>query len=169
MACRVTSMTSLTPTGTANAADLVDATYPFLLRGGTATQRNKIYEIYLGGLAVVTSPTLMKLALSSIVGTGTNSLSTGQKDAPVDTSTAALAAPALVGNTNATLKPQRSTSLHLHDLSFNAWGGFVLRQFPPGQEPVIIGASANTGEVTVSANTGGTPGLLGGNMVYESL
>jgi hypothetical protein len=169
MANRITSVTTITPTATADGANLVDATYPFLLRGGSATQKNVIKEFYLGGQASVTSPIIAIASMDSTVGTGTNSNGTGQTDAPLDAATAALAAPALTGNSNATVKPIRSSSLHLHNLSFNAWGGIVLRQFPPGQEIVLVGASANTGELSVSAFTGGTMGPFGAHMIYESL
>lgn len=169
MARRITSVTSITPTATADTTNLVDATYPFLLRGGSATQRNLVYEIYFGGLATVTSPTIMLAAMDSTVGTGSNTNGTGQTDSPLDASTAALAAPALTGNSNATNKPQRSSTLHLHNLAFNAWGGVLLRNFPPGQEIVLIGASASTGELSVSCFTGGTPGLMGAHIVYESM
>jgi hypothetical protein len=169
MANRIVSVTTITPTATADTTNLVDATYPFLLRGGSGTQRNIVKEIYLGGQASVTSPIIAVAGMSSQVGTGGNSNGTGQNDSPLDASTAALAAPALTGNTNATNKPQRSSTLKLHNLSFNAWGGIVLRQFPPGQEIILIGASASTGELTVSAFTGGTMGALGAHMVYESL
>jgi hypothetical protein len=172
MSKRITSVTTITPTATADTTNLVDATYPFLLRGGSATQRNIIYEFYLGGQATVTSPIFAIAALSSTVGTGTNTNGTGQTDAALDATTVALAAPALTGNSNATVKPQRSATIHLHNLSFNAWGGIVLRQFPPTQEIILIGAAAAGagvgGELTVSAFTGGTMGPFGCHMIYES-
>lgn len=168
MAKRITSVTTQTPTATADTTNLVDATYPFLLRGGSTTQINTIFELFVGGQASSTTPTLMIGAMDSTVGTGTNTNGTGETDAPLNAGTAALAAPAITGNSNATTKPQRSSTLHLHNLSFNAFGGIVKLGFPPGQEIVLVGNAANTGEFSLSAFTGGTPGPLGAHMVYES-
>jgi hypothetical protein len=170
MARRITAMTTLTPTSTADTTNLVDATYPFLLRGGSATQRNDVYEITLSGQAAATAPTIMLVALSSQVGTGGNTLGAGQTDAPTDSATAALPAAALTGNSNATNKPQRSATLHLHNMSLNAYGGIARVGSASSDRSIITiaGASANLGEITVSAFTGGTPGLIGGHMIYES-
>jgi len=124
MAKRSVSITTITPTATAGAATvLADATYPALVQGGSTTQRVKIQEVYLGGQAGASSPTLMMLARDVVIAV-TNSLGAGQNDGPLDASTAALAAPPLVGNTNTT-KPQRSTTQKLLNLSFNAFGGIV--------------------------------------------
>src|SRR5271168_2711012 len=113
MARRITAMTTLTPTATADATNLVDATYFFLLQGGSATQYNRIWEISLSGQAASSSsPTVVLLGRDSTVATGTNTLGAGQTDAYKSPFTAALSAPAVVGNSNATTKPQRSSSLH---------------------------------------------------------
>lgn len=165
MAKRIVSMTTQTPTATADTANLADATYPFLLQGGSATQRVNVIEVQLGGQAGASSPTIMLLSRDSTVA-ATNSLGTGQNDTPMDASTAALAAPPLVGNTNTT-KPQRSASAHLLNLSFNAFGGIVRWVTAPGEEISIIGNTASLGEISLSAFTGGTPGAIGAHMVYE--
>lgn len=167
MAKRITSITTITPTATADATNLVDATYPFLLQGGSSTQRVNVLEIYAGGQAAASAPTIMILGRDSTVA-ATNSNGTGQNDAAADASTAALAAPALVGNTNTT-KPQRSATLKLLNLSFNAFGGVVRWLAAPGEEISVIGNTASLGEVSFSAFTGGTPGLMGCHMVYEPL
>ena len=165
MAKRIVSITTMTPTATADTTNLVDATYPFLVQGGSSTQRVNILEVYLGGQAGSSAPTFMLLARDSTVA-ATNSNGTGQTDASLDASTAALAAPALVGNTNTT-KPQRSSTLHLLNLSFNAFGGIVRWVAAPGEEINVIGNTASLGEVSLSAFTGGTPGLLGAHLIYE--
>lgn len=167
MAKRIVSITTITPTATADTVNLVDATYPFLCQGGSSTQRVNILEIYMGGQAGSSSPTFMLLSRDSTV-CATNSNGTGQTDAAADASTAALAAPALTGNTN-TIKPQRSSSLHLLNLSFNAFGGIVRWVAAPGEEISIVGNTASLGEVSLSAFTGGTPGALGAHMYYEPL
>src|SRR5258707_2436873 len=105
MAKRIVSVTTQTPTATADTTNLVDATYPFLLQGGSTTQRNRIWEVYLGGQAGASSPTFMILARDSTVATGTNTNGTGQTDASLEAATAALTSAALTGNSNATTKP----------------------------------------------------------------
>lgn len=169
MARRIVSVTTQTPTATADATNLVDATYPFLLQGGSSTQRNLVWEISINGQAASSSsPTFMLLSRDSTVA-ATNSNGTGQTDAAIDPATAALAAPALTGNTNST-KPQRSTTLHLLNCSLNAFGGiFFWRANRQEECPTVLGNTASLGEVSLSAFTGGTPGALGAHMIYESL
>lgn len=169
MARRIVSITTITPTATADTTNLVDATYPFLLQGGSSTQRNLIWEVSITGQAASSSsPTFMKLSRDSTVAV-TNSNGTGQTDAAMDPATAALAAPALTGNTNTT-KPQRSSTLHLLDCSLNAYGGnFFWRANRVEECPTVLGNTASFGEVSLSAFTGGTTGAIGAHMIYESL
>ena len=168
MAKRIVSVTTMTPTATGDTANLVDATYPFLFQGGSSTQRTNILEVYLGGQAGASTPTFMILGRDSTVATGTNTNGTGQTDASLDAATAALGAPVVTGNSNATTKPQRSSSLHLLNLSFNAFGGIVRWVAAPGEEISIVGNTASLGEISLSAFTGGTAGLLGAHAIYES-
>jgi hypothetical protein len=171
MARRIVSVTTITPTATADATNLVDATYPFLIQGGSATQLSRIHEISLSGQAPSSSsPTFMLLARDSTVATGTNTNGAGQTDAPLDGATAALAAPAVTGNSNGTTKPQRSATLHLLNCSLNAFGGiFFWRANKVEECPAVLGNTASLGEVSLSAFTGGTPGALGAHMIYETL
>lgn len=164
---RVLSVTTITPTATADTTNLVDNTYVGLIQGGSSTQRIKIQEIFLGGQAGASAPTYMVLGRDSTVG-ATVSLGTGQNDAPLDGATAALAAPAVVGN-SATTDPQRSSSAKLLNLSFNAFGGLVRWVAAPDEEIVVVGNTASLGEVSLSAFTGGTPGAMGAHIVYEPL
>lgn len=169
MARRIVSITTITPTATADTTNLVDATFPFLLKGGSSTQLNKIWEISISGQAASTSsPTFMILSYDSTV-SATNSNGTGQTDAAMDPATAALAAPALTGNTNTT-KAQRSSSLHLANCSLNAFGGVYFWRANRLEECfVVLGNAASTGEASLSAFTGGTTGAVGAHMIYESL
>jgi hypothetical protein len=169
MAKRVVSVTTLTPTATADTTNLVDATYPFIFQGGSSTQRTNILELYCGGQAGASTPTFMVLGRDSQVASGSNSNGAGQNDAALDAATAALAAPVLTGNTNATNKPQRSSTLKLLNLSFNAFGGIVRWVAAPGEEISIVGNSASLGEISFSAFTGGTAGLAGFHGIYETL
>lgn len=165
MAKRVLSYDTFTPTATADATNLVDATYFGVVQGGTTTQRISTSEIMLNGQAGTSAPTIMLLSRDSTVAV-TVSLATAQNDASLDASTAALVAPAVVGNT-ATTKPQRSASLSLLNLAFNAFGGITRWLAAPGEEITTIGNTASLGELSLSAFTGGTPGLMGGHWVYE--
>lgn len=168
MARRIVSVTTITPTATADTTNLVDATYPFLLLGGSTTQVNRIHEISLSGQAASSSsPTFMILGRDSTVA-ATNTNGAGQTDAPLDTATAALAAPALTGNTNVT-KPQRSATLHLMNCSLNAFGGVFFWRANKVDECVFLtGNAVSVGEASLSAFTGGTPGAIGAHMIYES-
>ena len=165
MAKRILSLTTITPTVTADTTNLVDATYNGIVQGGSSTQRVNILEVYLGGQAAASAPTFMLLSRDTTVGV-TISSGTGMTDAPLDAATAALAAPPLVGNT-CTTKPQRSATAHLINLSFNAFGGVVRWLAAPGEEISIVGNTQPLGEVSLSAFTGGTPGALGSHIVYE--
>ena len=169
MARRIVSVTTITPVATADTTNLSDNTYPFIILGGSSTQRNMIWEISLNGQAASSSsPTYMILARDSTVA-ASNTTGTGQTDAPLDTATAALAAPALTGNVNTT-KPQRSSTLHLANLSLNAFGGVYFWRANRAEECFgLVGNAVTVGEVSVSAFTGGTPGAIGAHMIYESL
>lgn len=170
MAKRIVAYTTIQPTATADGANLVDSTYPFVIQGGSATQRNFVTYIYLAGQATSSAPMIMLVSMDSTIGTSTNTRGSGQTDAPLDSATAALAAIALTGNAWATAKPQRSSSLHLHNMTFNAFGGISTINLDDRSAIVITGASVNTGELSVSSFTGSsatTP--IGGHLVYETL
>lgn len=172
MARRIVSITTITPTATADTTNLANATYPWILQGGSTTQLTNIWEISISGQAPSTSsPTYMLLARDSLVATGTNTLGTGQNDAPLNPATAALAAPALTGNTQGTTIPQRSTTGHLLNCSLNAFGGSYFWRANKTEEcPPVLGNTTGTlGEVSLSAFTGGTPGAIGAHMIYETL
>lgn len=169
MAKRIASSKSMTPTATANTTNLVDDTYPFAFLGGSTTQRNIISEFYLGGQAGASAPTIMVAAMDSQVATGSLTKNAVLNDAPLDAATAALAAPPTVFSLAATNKPQRSASLSLLNLSFNAFGGIVRWVAAPGSEIMVVGNAAGLGQLSLSAFTGGTPGLLGSHMIFESL
>jgi len=86
-----------------------------------------------------------------------------------DPATAALAAPPLVFSTSTT-KPQRSATLYIRALSFNAFGGLVRFQLPP-DKPIgaILGNTASFGEISISHLANGTPGLCDAYLVIEPL
>lgn len=164
MAKRSMQVTTFTPTATANAANLVDATYVGVIQGGSATQKINIIECMETGQAAASAPTIMVLARDSVV--GVTLAANTNTDSPLDASTAALAAPPVVGNGFSGTKPQRGVS-HLLNLSFNAFGGVVRWLAAPGEEITVITATQPLGEVSLSAFTGGTPGLMGAHVIYE--
>ena len=171
MARRITAETTLSPTATADATNLVDNTYPHVIQGGSATQLVRIFEVSISGQAASSSsPTFMLLSYDSQAGTGANTRGAGQTDTGTDPASAALAAPTLTGNQFATLKPQRSSTAHLANCSLNSFGGVYFWRANKIEEAfAVLGNGNTTGEISLSAFTGGTPGLLGSHMIYEAL
>lgn len=159
------STTSVTPTATADTTNLANTTYLGILQGGNTTQRLNIAEVYMGGEAASTSsPSIMVLARDSTVGGTVVAGST--RTALLDGSGTAPATTAVSGNSATTL-PQRSATLHLLHLSFNAYGGIVRWVSRPGEEPSVVGNTASLGEVSLSAYTGGTTGQMSSHILYE--
>lgn len=157
--------TSITPTATADTVALVDSTYPMILQGGSATMRLNINEVYIGGEAAASSsPTIMVLGRDSTVAVTVTAGTT--RNALLDGSATAPATLATVGHV-ATTKPQRSATLHLLHLSFNAYGGISRWQARYGEEISVVGNTASLGEVSLSAFTGGTTGATSGHVLYE--
>lgn len=159
------SFTTFTPTATADAATvLANGTY-MAVQGGNATQRLTFLEVYLGGQAGASSPTFMLLSRDSTVGVTLSSTSGAMQAAMDGTHSVLSVVP--IGYTIATTPPQRSTTLHLLNLSYNAFGGIVRWVAAPGEEPSTIGNTASLGELSLSAFTGGTAGLTGAHIIYE--
>jgi hypothetical protein len=136
------------------------------LMGGSGTQKLTLFEVFMGGAAGSSAPMLMTLARDSTVNITPTALGTGQKNASFDPSTAALALPPVAFVTAAT-QPQRSATLGLLATPFNAFGGIVRWLAAPGEEVGILGNTASLGEVSLSAYTGGTAGLMGSHIIYE--
>lgn len=168
MARRTVSITSVTPTATADTTTLADTTYAFVLTGGSTTQVNYVHEVSISGQAASSSsPTFMLLSRDSTVAVTLGS--TGTTDASMDPATVALTAAPITGNAFTT-KPQRSASLHLLNASLNAFGGvYFWRANKLDECPRLLGNAASFGEVSLSAFSGGTPGAIGAHMVYEPL
>lgn len=136
------------------------------LQGGSATQYIKTFEVYLGGQGGASTPTFMVLARDSTIAVTAITLGTNGKNAPLSPFTAALAA-AQVPGFSATTMPQRAATLHLLQLTFNAFGGIVRWVAAPGEEITQYGTAVNVGEISLSAFTGGTPGAMASHIVYE--
>lgn len=165
MAKRSFKVSTWTPTAVADTAAMTNAGFQ-AIQGGSASQLLKLIEVYMGGQAGASSPSLMVLSRDSTVGVTPTALSTGNSDAAFDPSTAALAAPPASFVAAGTL-PQRSATLGLLNLAFNAFGGIVRWVAAPGEEIGILGNTASLGEASLSAYTGGTPGLMGSHLIYE--
>lgn len=152
-----------TPVAVADATNMTDAGHQ-TLQGGNSTQRGEIKEIYLGGQAGANAPTFMTLGRTSTVGVTL----TASRMGAADPSTAALAAPPVVYGASTT-KPQRSATLGmLVGLFFNAFGGIVRWYRGPDQIISYLGNTASLGELSLNAFTGGSPGLLGSELYFET-
>lgn len=155
---------SWTPVAVADTTNMTDNGHQ-TIQGGSSTQRGELREVYLGGQAGASSPTFMVLGRTSTVG----ATLTAARLAALDPSTAALAAPP-VSYAASTTKPQRSSTLGmLLNLSFNAFGGVVRWVNGPDEIISYLGNAASLGELSLNAFTGGTPGLLGSNIIFETL
>lgn len=158
------------PTFTTSAiADTTNiTTQTFLaIQGGNSTQRNKISEVYLGGQATSSAPQYILVARDSTVFAGATSNAVRQ--AMFDGSGTAPGTVALTQSVGSTTLPQRSATLSLLNLTFNAFGGIVRWVAAPGTEIAIVGNTASLGEVSVSGFTGTTAGLVGAHILYETV
>lgn len=153
-----------TPVAVADTTNMTAAGF-MAVQGGSSTQRGTVQEVYMGGQAGSSSPSIMVLARDSTVFSGATS--NAVRLAALDPSVAALAAPPLAQDVGSTTLPQRSATLSLLNLSFNAFGGIVRWVAAPGEEIGILGNTASFGEVSLSAYTGGTPGLMGAHIIFE--
>lgn len=159
-----------TGTGIADATNLVTLQY-MALQGGTTTQMNMVEEVYMGGQATASAPVIMLLARdSTVVGTPT-ALSTPNSNGLLHPSGGVLTAPAVGAVTGGT-QAQRATSVSLgkKNFSFNLFGGIVKASYQNTQDRFgILGNTASLGEVSLSAFTGSTSGLVGSHILYETL
>lgn len=160
------SSQGFTPVAVLDTANYTDNGYMGLM-GGSTTQRLDVFEVYIAGLASSSTPTPMVLGRDSIVQATPTALTTAQSNASIDPATAALAAPQ-VAFTASTTKPQRSATLAKLVLGLNAFGGIVRWVAAPGSEVKTLGNTASLGEVSLSAYSGGTPGLIAAHIIYET-
>lgn len=170
MSVYMLAVASLT-TGT-GIADATNLTGTFVaLQGGTSTQMNAIEEVYIGGQATASAPTIMLLARdSTVVGTPT-ALSTPNSNGPVLAGAGVLTAPAVGAITGGT-QPQRSNSVSLgkKTFTFNSFGGIVKASYQNTQDRfTILGNTASLGEVSLSAFTGTTSSAVSVHFLYETL
>jgi hypothetical protein len=167
MAKRIFQQATFTPTATADATALANATY-MSIEAGSATQQINVIEIYEGGQASASSVNIMMFARNLTAATTPTALAAPNGDGPMSTATAALAVPPVTYVAAATGPQRTNTALTARlNLSFNAFGGLVRWQAAPGEEWGITGTSVSVAPSSLSAFTGGTPGLMGAHVVYE--
>lgn len=166
----VFDVVSWTPVAVADNAVFTDGGY-MALQGASSTQLTKIEGVFVGGQATVASPTFLVLARDSTVGVTLTALSSPNSNGPIHASSAALAA-VVVGFIATTTKPKRDNSVTGPKLNFsyNAYGGVVRWDIGnPDEAFVMLGNTASFGEASLSAFTGGTPGLCGAHIKYETV
>lgn len=157
-----------TPVAVADATNMTDGGH-HTIQGGSATQRVRMCEISIQGQAPSTSsPCILVFGRTSQVATGTL---TAARFAAMDPNTAALSSPVLPHTGSATNKSQRSATLGmLLSMSFNAYGGvFRWRAGVEDEAPSLLGNTASLGELSLNAFTGGSPGLIGSEILMEPL
>jgi hypothetical protein len=109
----------------------------------------------------------MVLSRSSKVGSST-AVSTIAAGCQSVLDTAATVAASSVVFTSTLIKSQRGNNGGLLSLSYNGFGGIVRWVAPPGSEIKQLGTAVSTGELTLSAFTGGTPSAMGAHIIYEA-
>lgn len=150
-----------TAVAVADTANFTDAGYMTFLQGGSATQRLVVSEIYIGGEDTASLVNTLVVARdSTIAATGIS----GNKNALLEASATAPGTLAVFGNTSTT-KPQRSSTLHLLQLSLNSFGGVVRWVAAPGSEISVVTATQPLGELSISNVTG--TGKTSGHVIYE--
>lgn len=153
---------SITLTAVGDTANMTDSGYPFFLQGGSSTMVLRVNEVQAGGESTSSATALMVFSRdSTIAATGIS----GGKNAAMDGSTVAPGTLATFGCVSTT-KPQRSSTLHLIQHSFNAFGGLVRWQARQGEEITIVGNTASLGEASYSGFTGSS-GIVSAHVIYE--
>lgn len=156
------SAVSWTPLAVADTAAYTDARY-MAIQGAASPFTALVSEVMEEGESSSSVVNIMVLARDSTVGV-TLSNAAGAMVAALHPSTAAARA---TGFNTSTTKPQRSSTLHLLTLSFNAFGGIVRWVAFPGEEMVIIGATQPFGEMSLSGYTLSAAGAMSSHIVFE--
>jgi hypothetical protein len=135
--------------------------------GGNTTARVNINEVYIGGEAASSAPSIMRLGRDTTVSSGTPAAGNAQLSLLDASGSASAVIPTLV-QTVVTTKPQRSsTAGRLLALSFNAFGGIVRWQARFGEEISMVGNTQPLGAMSLSAFTGSTAAATSGHMIVE--
>lgn len=158
---------SFTPTATADATTMANATY-MSLGNPAAANMLTISEIEENGQASASAVNIMQFARESTLPTTPTALASPNSDGPLNGVAQALSA-SPVACVAAGTGPQRSnaTTGSKLNLAFNAYGGIVRWTAVPGFEIKVIGVTAGVSNMNLSAFTGGSPGLMGAHIIYE--
>ena len=160
------SIATWTPVVAVDGAPLTNDNFQGL-KGNTATQRYDILEVYMGGQGTSSAPMYMVLSRSNLVGSSTtNSTMAVGTQALLDT--AATVAASSLFFTSSVTPPTRAANGRVLNLSYNGFGGIVRWVAPPGSEIKQLGQGVSTGEITLSAHTGGTASAMGSHIIYEA-
>jgi hypothetical protein len=167
MSLRTFAFTTWTPTNTADTTNMGNATY-MAFRGGNASQRWAIEEIYMGGQASASSINDMVLAQHSQVASAPTALAAPASDLAVDSSAATLSV-VIVPFTAATTGGQRKAGAYYLTPSFNSFGGIVRLNYSNTQARIFgLGNTQPFGEMSLSAkNDTGTSGAISAHIIYE--
>jgi hypothetical protein len=172
MSKRVFGNINWTPTATADVTPLANATYQAVRTSFTSAYdlHLEVNEIYIAGMAGASSPTFMLFARNITAGVTPTALSAPAYDGPLDP-LATAPVQTTVTYTAAATGPQRSSALTSArlNLALNAFGGIVRWMAAPREDFVISSVAAPSGEASLSAYTGGTPGAVNSHIVYEQM
>ena len=159
------SAPSWTPTVVLNTTAMTASGFQ-TIRGGGATQRVNVLEIYEGGQATSSAPMWMLVGRNATVGTTPTALTM----ALLDANAAASATVPVNYQTAPGGQPGRSSTLgYLLNLSFNAFGGIVRWYKGPEETLSLYGTAADAGEISLSAYTGSTVGPMGSHFIIEAV
>jgi hypothetical protein len=169
MARRLFVVPTFVPDPFADAATFTSAKY-MDIQGGAATQMVNILEVYLGGLAAASAPTLTMLARRIVVSTTPTALAGPNSDEQSHPSTTDLGASAAKPHVAASTNPQCHADAKLISLAFNSFGGLVRKTWNPGEGPSLLGVTQPMGQLGISAFTGTSPSaVISGHIEYEPL
>lgn len=160
------NFTSVTATAIADTTALTDNNYLYNIQGGSSTQRIAISEVMEGGEAAASAVMIHKLARNSTASASLVAGTGGKVPVLIDGSATAPASAPLGGN-SATTDPQRSSTLHLLNFSFNAFGGIVRWVASPGNEIQMVGNTASLGDTSLSGFTGTGAAAVSGHIIFE--
>ena len=163
MAQRALTSPTFSPTSIADTSALLDNQH-MSVQGSGALDHLEVSEIQIGGQATASAVMLMVFARHSTFGL-TPTLGTNGKDAAFQDPNVACTAR---GYMSAATDPERSATLGLLSLSFNAFGGIVKWFCQQGKPISIIGNTASLGEAGLSQFTGGSTQAIGAHIIYEA-
>ncbi len=170
MAKRSLQVPTFTPTAVGDTTAITNNTF-IALGAVTATSGGLVSEVYIGGQASASSINIMMFARDSTLGATPTALAAPASDGPLNSLTIPpTVASTMLGFNFAGTAPQRaaSTTAARLNLSLNAFGGIVRWVAYPGEEWGIVGTATSFSESSLSAFTGGSVGLIGAHIIYET-